>query len=415
MLWVTYVALVCSSGPVVGQDTRVVKTTVENAAVRAGPSTSYTRVTALPVGMKLPVVSQEGSWYRVALGDRQQAYISSSVVQLLPAGSAPSQARVTDISTTGFEKGTRVTVYLSAPIPFRVIQRLRPAALVLELYNCRLAQYGVRQRGGDDIILALETVQTTTNSVEVTFHLPQRQQTGYAAYFAASGEALILDIRRPFETGGLQGKLIGIDPGHGGELPGARGPTGLLEKGANLDIALRLKQMLEQAGGTVLMTRMTDIGLGSSRDPASADLDPRRRMTKEAGCDIFVSIHNNHLGDGDPRTVEGTESYYWTPMSIVLARCLQENVCAALGTADRFISWRPFYVLRDTDCPRALVECSYLSHPREEALLKKPEFRHQAALAIFAGIREFLGKAVMADGLEAPEPRRPAPAVPTAQ
>ena len=79
---------------------------------------------------------------------------------------------------------------------------------------------------------------------------------------------------------------------------------------------------------------------------------------------------------------------------------IQKNVCAALGTDDRFISWRPFYVLRDVDCPRVLVECAYLSHPNEEALLRTPEFRHRAALGIFAGLREFFEKAMATDGLE---------------
>jgi N-acetylmuramoyl-L-alanine amidase len=402
MFWVVLPLLLCGT-EVCAQPARVVKVMVENAAIRSGPSQNYNRVMVLPAGIKLPVVKREDDWYRIALGDRQEAYVSSSVVQLLPEGTAPSQARVTDISTTGFEKGTRVTIYLSAPIAFRIIQRLRPAALVLELYNCRLAHYGVRQREGDDVVLAIETLQVTTNAAEVTFHLPQKQQAGYSAYFADSGNALIVDIRRSFAAGGLQGKLIGLDPGHGGHWSGAHGPTGLLEKDANLEIALRLKGMLEQAGANVFMTRTTDVGFGSRGDSQTADLHPRREMTRQAGCDIFVSIHNNHIGDGNPRTAEGTESFYWTPMSVALARSLQENVCAALGTKDRYVSWRPFYVLRDTDCPRALVECAYVSHPREEALLKKPEFRHQAAVGVFAGIREFLEKAVLTDGLEAAE------------
>ena len=86
MLWAIAITVVCSPHTAVAQDARVVKITVENAAVRSGPSRSYNRVTVLPVGIKLPVVAREGDWYRVALGDRQEAYVSSSVVQLLPEG-----------------------------------------------------------------------------------------------------------------------------------------------------------------------------------------------------------------------------------------------------------------------------------------------------------------------------------------
>jgi len=402
MLWPACLSLFCLPHLALAQTERVVKITTANAAVRCGPSTEYDRVTILPVGLKLPVVEREGDWYRVRLGDSRQAFISGQVAELLPVGSAPSQGRVTDISAGPYEKGTRVTISLSAPVPFRVVQRLRPAALVMELYNCRLAQYGVRQLEGTDAILAIECVQETTNTAELTFHLPQLQQTGYEAYLTEGG-ALRLDVRRPYDTGSLQGKLIGIDPGHGGRWPGAKGPTGLAEKDANLDIALRLKQMLEQAGARVLMTRETDVGGAGDEESLGGDLDLRREMTRKAGCDLFVSVHNNDTGSGPSATTKGTETFYWTPMSILPAKIAQANVCAALGTEYRFVSWRPFYVLRATDCPRVLVECCYLSSPSEEAALKTAEFRQRAALGIFAGIREFFEKAMVTDGLEGQE------------
>jgi len=402
MLWVVWLCLSCL--PEVGhaQTERVVKITVENAAIRSGPSTEHDRVTVLPSGLKLPVVRKEGDWYRVRLGDSQEAYVSSDVVELLPEGSAPSQARVTDVSVRPFEKGTRVVISLSAPIPFRIVQRLRPAALILELYNCRLSQYGVRQLEGADAVLAIEQVQKTTNTAELTFHLPQRQQTGYSAGFS-SDDTMVIDIRRPYQSASLEDKLIGIDPGHGGAWPGAVGPTGFAEKHANLDIALRVKQMLEEAGARVFMTRETDVGFGSPSEGQASDLDPRRELTKQAGCDLFVSVHNNDTGERTGRSVGGTETYYWTPMSILPAKVIQTNLCGALGTKCRFISWRPFYVLRGTDCPRVLVECCYLSNPDEETALKGIDFRHRAALGVLAGIREFFDKAVTTDGLELPE------------
>jgi N-acetylmuramoyl-L-alanine amidase len=404
MLWAIWLCTVGVGVHAESQGERVVKINVESAAIRSGPSTEYDRVTVLPSGLKLPVVRKEGGWYRIRLGDSQEAYISADIVTLLPEGTPPSQARVTDIAARPYEKGTRITLAITAPIPFRIVQRLRPAALILELYNCRLSQYGVRQLEGADAILAIEQVQTTTNTAELTFHLPQRQQTGYSIYFEGEN-ALIVDVRRPYPTAGLQGKLIGIDPGHGGRWSGAVGVSGYQEKVANLDIALRLKQMLEEAGAAVSMTRESDQGYGSPEQGLSSDLDPRRELTKQAGVDLFVSVHNNDTGERSGRSVGGTETYYWTPMSILPAQVIQTNLCAALGTKPRFISWRPFYVLRETDCPRVLVECCYLSNPDEEAALKTVEFRQRAALGIFAGIREFLDRAMTTDGLETPDDR----------
>jgi N-acetylmuramoyl-L-alanine amidase len=402
MRWIATAALLCAALPTGAQAGRVVRITIDNAAIRSGPSDTYDRVAVLPAGLKLPVISREGGWYRVALGELLQPYVHSSIVTLLPEGAAPSQGRVTDLSTGGFPKGTRVTLSLTAPVPYRIIQRLRPAALVLELFNCRLAQYGVRQRAGDDLVLAIEQVQLSANTTQITFHLPQKQQTGYEARF--EGDALILDIRRPYQTGELRGKLIGLDPGHGGADPGACGETGLKEKNADLDIALRLKPLLEQAGAQVCLTRQTDVNLCAPGDPLAVQLHARRTLTKRAGCDLFLSVHNNDIGDGgDRHYAYGTETYYWTPMSVLPARCVQKAVCAALGTNFRFTSWRPFYVLRETDCPRLLVECAYVSHPKEEAELKSADFRQRAAQGIFAGLQEFFGLTATTDGLEPEE------------
>jgi N-acetylmuramoyl-L-alanine amidase len=414
MTWIVGLCLSCL--PAAGQapTERVVKIAVENAAIRSGPSSEYDRVTVLPSGLKLPVVRKEGDWYRIRLGDSQEAYVSADIVQLLPEGSLPSQAKVTDVSVRPFEKGTRVVISLTAPVPFRIVQRLRPAALILELFNCRLSQYGVRQLESADAVLAMEQVQKTTNTAELTFHLPQRQQTGYSASFPSDSE-MYIDIRRPYQSAGLQGKLIGIDPGHGGVWSGAVGPGGLKEKAANLDIALRLEQLLEEAGARVFMTRETDAGFGSPAGGQASDLDPRRELTKQAACDLFVSVHNNHTGGGASRAVGGTETYYWTPMSILPAKVIHANLCAALGTKCRFISWRPFYVLRETDCPRVLVECCYMSNPDEETALRSIDFRHRAALGVFAGIREFFGKAITTDGLELPDSGEQEPGSPGVQ
>ena len=135
---VLWIGLALCAAACHAQQERVVKITVANAAVRAGASTEYDRVTIAQPGIKLAVVRREGDWYRVRLGDAQEAYVSSAVCELLPEGTAPSQAKVTDVSARPYEKGTRVTISISAPILFRIVQRLRPAALEMQLYNCLL-------------------------------------------------------------------------------------------------------------------------------------------------------------------------------------------------------------------------------------------------------------------------------------
>ncbi|HUS80911.1 MAG TPA: N-acetylmuramoyl-L-alanine amidase, partial [Armatimonadota bacterium] len=119
------------------------------------------------------------------------------------------------------------------------------------------------------------------------------------------------------------------------------------------------------------------------------ELEARLAASENRGADLFLSIHNNAIGSGNSSAAYGTETYYWTPMSILPARILQNHLCAALGTKNRFISWRPFYVLRQTDVPRVLVECAYVSNPTEEGRMRSEGFLDKTAGALYDGIAEF--------------------------
>jgi len=100
-------------------------------------------------------------------------------------------------------------------------------------------------------------------------------------------------------------------------------------------------------------------------------------------------VHNNAIGSGNAASAYGTETYYWSPMSALPARIIQNHLSASLGTKNRFISWRPFYVLRVADVPRVLVECAFVSNPTEEALMKSEQFANSAADGLAKGVEEF--------------------------
>jgi len=167
----------------------------------------------------------------------------------------------------------------------------------------------------------------------------------------------------------------------------------LTESEVNLAIALRLGELLTSAGARVRLLRTTDTSVGPAGAGKRGELEARLAASENRGADLFLSIHNNAIGSGDRNRAYGTETYYWTPMSILPARILQSHLCATLQTKNRFISWRPFYVLRQTDVPRVLVECAYVSNPAEERKLADPAFRDSAAAALFSGLEEFFSVA----------------------
>jgi len=180
-----------------------------------------------------------------------------------------------------------------------------------------------------------------------------------------------------------QTPLICVDPGHGGSATGAIGPSGFQEKEANLDIGLRLRDILAANGFQVIMTRTTDVDVS---------LQGRCDIGNNAGASIFVSIHNNAGGGGSGN---GTETYYWksgsdySPEGQVLASCIHEEVMKQVTTSDRGVKGANFYVLRNSLMPSALVEGAFIDNPSEEQLLKDPNFRQQIAQGVYNGILKY--------------------------
>jgi N-acetylmuramoyl-L-alanine amidase len=193
----------------------------------------------------------------------------------------------------------------------------------------------------------------------------------------------------------LKGATIVVDPGHGGQLPGARGPGGYTEKEVNLDIANRLVPKLE--GARVFVTRSGDY---------TASLPFRTNIADNIGADLLVSIHNNAAPDG-PSERPGTETYYQarSGASKRLAGILYEEIFRTLDPID--IAWmsdkdagakyrsnvrgEDFYgMLRRSEVPAVIVEAMFISNPPEEALLRTDEARERIATALAQGIRRYL-------------------------
>lgn len=211
--------------------------------------------------------------------------------------------------------------------------------------------------------------------------------------------ALVLFFMFPLSASAGSNSVV-IDPGHGGGDSGAVGPTGFEEKVANLDIGLRVRDLLAKAGYNTIMTRTTDVSpnspardlTGDGRINISDDLQARVNIANSAKADVFISIHNN----ASVSSARGTETYYWNGAgsdsdSARLARFIQEEVKAETGLYDRGVKNANFYVLRRTDMPAALLEGAFISNPTEEQLLRSPDFRQKVAKGIYKGVSRFMG------------------------
>lgn len=185
-----------------------------------------------------------------------------------------------------------------------------------------------------------------------------------------------------------------IDAGHGGSDPGKIGTTGVLEKDVNLAVALQLKKLLESADIEVLMTRTTDQDLSShSSYKKVSDLKARVAFIQNNNPDFVISIHQNSFPDSQ---IEGAQCFYYSHSkdSEALAALLQKQIISTTRQVkSREIKGnQDYYLLKNSPATTVIVECGFLSNPKEEALLSTEEYQKQMAWAIHLGVLQFLNQ-----------------------
>lgn len=256
---------------------------------------------------------------------------------------------------------------------------------------------------------------TTTPAVTTSSASTSPAMVPKAARHTTSGDTSLV------RTLGLKLQRIVIDPGHGGHDEGTQGPKGLLEKDLVLDVSLRLGKLIEEKmGAEVIYTRSDDTFI---------PLEGRTALANEKKADLFLSIHAN--SSPAPR-ITGVETYYlnFTDSKDAMDVASRENASSAksifelrdliqkislhekasesrdfaerIQTAlfafsaktfpserNRGIKKAPFVVLIGANMPSVLAEIGFVSNSREEALLKKQEYRQKLAEALFHGISKY--------------------------
>lgn len=233
------------------------------------------------------------------------------------------------------------------------------------------------------------------------------------------------------------GPIVVIDPGHGGVETGAIGPGGLQEKDVTLDLARRVKSLLEKQGLTAILTRDDDRVL---------PLDDRTAIANRNRADLFVSIHLNaskrksavgaetyylstDATDAEARTLaalenkayrapgdttppppgasgdKGLELILWDlaqnsylAESSKLAETVQRQLNELTGVKDRGVRQAPFRVLMGATMPAILVETGFISNPEEESRLQDGNYKDKIALGIAQAVAEFRRGLAALDG-----------------
>ena len=202
----------------------------------------------------------------------------------------------------------------------------------------------------------------------------------------SSGGGPAIGPRINFRTGGgIVGKRITIDPGHGGSDPGAIGLKGHKEKDSAFLIAKYVQANLAAAGAKVTLTRTEDKDVYGRYASAKNELQARVDVSTRTQADAFVSIHHNANNN---RSVGGVSTYYFpkTGHDYRLASKVQGRLLEASKLGNFGIHQANFYVLKRSYVPAILCEVGFLSNPREEELISSPAFQKAAAKAISDGL-----------------------------
>ena len=189
----------------------------------------------------------------------------------------------------------------------------------------------------------------------------------------------------------LKGRIICLDPGHGGTDVGAIGKRGgkeIYEKDITLSIALPLRDMLTAAGAKVVMTRTTDKDVYGAWADAIPELQARCDVANKAKADVFISIHIDSFSNG---SVDGTTTYYYgkTGKDLLLAQMMHQSILSNLAIPDRGVKSNDFYVNVNTKMPSVLMEMGFISNSHRLQMLTSTWGPKSIAKSFYTGLLNY--------------------------
>jgi len=356
---------------------------------------------------------------------------------------AAQQVKVNQIRAWPAPDQTRVVFDLSGPLRHTLFMLKNPDRVVIDLRNTRLEADIPKLKGRERLLSRIRAGTRSQGSLRVVFDLREgvRPRSFLLKPNSQYGHRLVIDLQAgnrpgispaPKTTRVADGEprdlVIALDPGHGGEDPGAIGTRRTREKNVVLALARRLQQVINREPGMrAVLTRKGDYYLG---------LRKRMEIARGHGADLFLSLHADAFQN---QSVQGSSVYILSRngASSEAARWLaeQENAADLVGGVSlddkdevlasvlldlsqtatisastdvanqvlkelkkvgkihkRNVERAGFMVLKSPDIPSMLVETAYLSNPQEERKLTDKRYLSRLSKAILRGIKSYFSR-----------------------
>ncbi len=196
----------------------------------------------------------------------------------------------------------------------------------------------------------------------------------------------------------VSNKVVVLDAGHGIPDEGAESSSGTTEAQINLKITLKVQQLLEQSGCTVILTRSDENGIYSLdaktlMEKKVSDIKNRVKIGNSSSADIFVSIHLNKIPQNQ---YYGWQCFYQSQseQSQILAKTLQSSLNDAMQKENKRVAMKleNVYIVKHVEIPLSIVECGFLSNEEEEKQLLDDSYQDRLAWGIYNGIVNYFNK-----------------------
>lgn len=342
---------------------------------------------------------KKASWLMRAFG------LLALCLWLLPAMAlaAPTRRVVSfqsQVVTEGRQKFLRIEIGMSGPIKDYEVKGdgiLHPNRLTIDLDRAEKGDVRGEIPLDRQFGKTLRFMETGTKlRITVGMQVPATEQN-YRVYTLEKERRkphrLIIELYgeggRRGHVAGLKGRTIVVDPGHGGTDTGAVGVGGLREKDITLEVSEKVRDILENSGVKVVMTREDDRDVYGPTATDAQELQARVDYGNfTPNVDVFLSIHCNAFTS---ESSNGTSTYYYpkTWLDALLAQNLQDGMVEHGDRRDRGIHEARFYVCRHSSMPAALVELAFITNYVEGNLLADEDFQNEMAQGIAEGLANY--------------------------
>ncbi|NQX48564.1 N-acetylmuramoyl-L-alanine amidase [Paenibacillus tritici] len=360
---------VLPSSPAYAASGYTAKVYANSLNVRSEPAASATITGTLAGGALVTVTEDQHGWLKVRAGSVSgwvAGYYLKRTSGSSSASTSGSASAKAPVRTSAVSSGTAVVTASSL--------RMRGGA------GTGYEVVGSLQSGNKVTILSRQGEWTRVRAAGGTVGWVASQYlsggTARNLNTAASNTQKVSVVRK---SGSIRGKLIIVDPGHGGLDPGMLGTTyNTMEKDLTLQTSLYLRDYLSAKGARVEMTR--------TRGDQKPSFSRRVQLGQQLGADAFVSIHYN----SSPKNVSGTLTFFYSEQNdIRLARAIETRLGQGIGLRSNGLSFGNYHILRENPLPSTLVELGFLSNPYDESIVRKAAYQRKAAQAVADGVADY--------------------------